>query len=136
VLDASIWSLGSPTFNPPNLSGTVSERTTMEAMITRSDNTATEMLFKLVGASRVRRFIASAGLQHTLIPDSTRALVAYVFGAQNYLDITWDELLQLVQGPVFGHFSIASRLSHLRRTISFRTIREPCRASFFSTKRH
>jgi beta-lactamase class A len=104
VLDASIWSLGSPTFNPPNLSGTVSERTAMEAMITRSDNTATDMLLKLVGASRVRRFIASAGLQHTLIPDSTRALVAYVFGAQNYLDITWDELLQLVQSPVVRPF--------------------------------
>ena len=36
VLDSSIWSLGSPIFNPPDLSGTVSARTALEAMITRS----------------------------------------------------------------------------------------------------
>lgn len=104
ALDASVWSLGSPTFNPPNLSGAVSERTTMEAMVTRSDNTATDMLFKLVGANSVRQFIASAGLQHTLIPDSTRALAAYIFGAENYLNITWNELLQLVKGPLVRPF--------------------------------
>jgi beta-lactamase class A len=100
ALDSSVWSLGSPIFNPPNLSGVVSERTTMEAMITRSDNTATDMLFKLEGADNVRQFVASAGLTHTLVPDSTRALAAYVFGAPNYKNITWDELLQVVQGPI------------------------------------
>ncbi len=46
ALNASVWSFGSPTFNPPNLQGIVSERTTLEAMITRSDNTATDMILK------------------------------------------------------------------------------------------
>jgi beta-lactamase class A len=97
ALNSSVWSFGSPTFNQPNLTGIVSERTTMEAMITRSDNTATDMLFKLAGADDVRKFIASAGLKNTLVPDSTRALTAYLFGAPNYLTITWDELQNVVQ---------------------------------------
>jgi beta-lactamase class A len=97
ALNSSVWSFGSPTFNQPNLLGVVSERTTMEAMITRSDNTATDMLFKLAGADNVRKFIASAGLKNTLVPDSTRALTAYVFGAPNYKTIAWDELQDVVQ---------------------------------------
>lgn len=104
ALDSSVWSLGSPIFNPPHLSGTVSERTALEAMITRSDNTATDMLLKLLGADNVRRFVTSAGLRHTLIPDSTRAFAAYIFGAENYLTITWEELLNLVQGSLVRPF--------------------------------
>jgi len=76
----------------------------MEAMITRSDNTATDMLFKVAGADNVRKFIASAGLRQTLVPDSTRALAAYVSGAPNYKTITWEELLQVVQGPQIHPF--------------------------------
>lgn len=101
TLNDTVWSpIGSPTFNPPNLIGEVSERTTLDAMITHSDNTATDMLFKLVGADNVRKFIADAGLTKTLVPDSTRALSAYVFGAPNYKTITYDELLEILQGPL------------------------------------
>lgn len=99
ALNDSVWSFGSPTFNPPDLIGEVSERTTLDAMINHSDNTATDMLFKLVGADKVRGFIADAGLKNTQVPDSTRALFAYAFGAKNYLTITWEELLELAQGP-------------------------------------
>jgi beta-lactamase class A len=98
ALDSTVWSLGSPIFNPPDLSGIVSERTTLEAMITRSDNTATDMMLKLVGPNNVRQFIAAAGLSNTLIPDSTRALAGYLFGATNYLNLTWEEFLEVVQG--------------------------------------
>ena len=103
VLNDTIWSFGSPTFDPPNLSGIVSERTALEAMITRSDNTATDMIFKVAGADKIRNFIASAGLKNTLIPDSTRALTAYVFGADNYLTITWHELNELVKEGRMAH---------------------------------
>jgi beta-lactamase class A len=99
ALNDTVWSLGSPTFDPPNLSGTVSELTAMEAMITRSDNTATDMLLKLAGADNVRDFVAQAGLKNTLVPDSTRALTGYVFGAPNYKTISWEELLQVIEGP-------------------------------------
>lgn len=98
TLDSTVWSFGSPIFNPPDLSGIVSERTTLEAMITRSDNTATDMMLKLVGPNNVRQFIAAAGLTNTLIPDSTRALTGYVFGATNYLNLSWEEIQEVVQG--------------------------------------
>jgi beta-lactamase class A len=98
ILDSSVWSFGSPSFTPEDLSGTVSERTTMEAMITRSDNTATDMMFKVAAANNVRAFISSIGLTKTLVPDSTRAFAAYVFGAPNYLTINWDELKEVVKG--------------------------------------
>jgi beta-lactamase class A len=104
ALDDTVWSFGSPTFNPPNLTGIVSERTTLEAMITRSDNTATDMAFKLAGADNVRAFIAAAGLKNTLVPDSTRALTGYLFGAPNYKTITWAQLQQVVQGPIVHPF--------------------------------
>lgn len=104
ALDSSVWSLGSPTFTPPDITGIVSERTAMEAMITRSDNTATDMLFKLVGADNVRAFIASAGLTSTHVPDSTRALTGYLFGAADYRNLTWEQLLEIVQGPVVHPF--------------------------------
>lgn len=99
VLDSTVWSFGSPTFNPPNVTGVVSERTTLEAMITRSDNTATDMMLKLAGADNVRAFTASAGLTNTLVPDSTRAMTGYLFGAPNYKNLTWDELNYWITQP-------------------------------------
>ena len=104
TLDSTVWSFGSPVFNPPNLQGLVTERVTMEAMIMNSDNTATDMLLNLATPAKVRKFIASAGLKNTVIPDSTRAAVAYAFGAPNYLTITWDELLEVVNGPLVHPF--------------------------------
>ena len=96
-LDSSVWAFGSPTFNAPDLRGLVSERTALEEMITRSDNTATDMVFRLVGAENVRAFVASQGLTNTRLPDSTRALWAYVFGAKNHKTITWNRLNRLVE---------------------------------------
>lgn len=92
ALNSTVWSFGSPAFTPDDLIGTVSERTTMEAMITRSDNTATDMMFKLAGANNVRSFVSSIGLTNTFIPDSTRAVTAYVFGVPDYLTISWEDL--------------------------------------------
>ena len=103
ALNASVWSPGSPTFNPPNVKGTVFERATMEAMITSSDNTATDMMFKLAGAENVRRFISSAGLTQTLVPESTRAFAAYVFGAENYKTISWQQLVKLLNNGTLVH---------------------------------
>jgi beta-lactamase class A len=92
ALDESVWSPGSAIFNPPDLSGLVSERTAMEAMVVHSDNTATDMVLKETGADAVRSLIASIGLKKTMIPDSTRIFAAYLVGAPNYKTITWDEL--------------------------------------------
>lgn len=100
TLDDSVWSVDSPVLNPPSLTGLVSERTALEAMIMHSDNTATDMLFKYLGVDTVRAYIAAAGLESTFIPDSTRALFGYIFGAPDYLNLTYQELLDAVQGEV------------------------------------
>jgi len=96
TLDSTVWSPSSPTFNAPKVTGTVLERATLEAMVTTSDNTATDMVSKIVGVGNVRDFISSIGLTQTLIPDSTRAFAAYLLGADNYLTITWDQLNALI----------------------------------------
>jgi beta-lactamase class A len=95
TLDERVWSLGSPIFNPPDLTGLVSERTTLEAMICRSDNTATDMIFNHVGSDNIRRLIGSLGLAQTRVPDNTRIFGGYLFGAPNYKTVTWDEILLL-----------------------------------------
>ena len=97
ALDSSVWSLGSPVFNPPNLTGLVSERITLEAMISHSDNTGTDMALKHVGPDNVRNFVSSIGLQNTQIPNSTRQFMGYIFGAPNWETITWEELIALIE---------------------------------------
>jgi beta-lactamase class A len=92
VLDESIFCLGSPVFNPPDLSGLVSTRTTLEAMISRSDNTATDMILKEVGHQRVQAFVDAIGLRATPIPASLRQLIAYDAGFAEWQTITWDQL--------------------------------------------
>lgn len=96
-LDESVWSLNSSVFNPPKLSGLVTERTTLEAMISHSDNTGTDMTLKQIGADKVRDFIAEIGLQHTRIPNSTRQFFGYIFGAPNWETVTWDEVVALAE---------------------------------------
>ena len=92
ALDASVWSLDSATFNPPNLIGKVSERTALEAMIVHSDNTGTDMCLKHVGPYKVREFIATAGLNSVMVPESTRVFFGYLLGAKNYKAFTWEEI--------------------------------------------
>jgi beta-lactamase class A len=99
-LDASVWSLDSAIFNPPNLIGKVSHRTALEAMIMHSDNTGTDMSIKEAGPDKVREFIASAGLKNTLIPDSTRSLFAYMLGAKDYKNFTWEGLGAAADEPI------------------------------------
>ncbi len=91
-LDASVWSLDSATFNPPNLIGKVSERTALEAMIMHSDNTGTDMCLKYVGPDKVREFVASAGLKSVMIPESTRVFFGYLLGAKNYKTFSWEDI--------------------------------------------
>src|SRR6476646_1566461 len=61
-LDQAVWVPGSPVFDPPSLSGLASERRSLEAMSSHSDNTGTDMAIKNVGIDRVRNFISGIGL--------------------------------------------------------------------------
>jgi len=99
ALDASVWSLDSATFNPPNLIGMVSERTAMEAMILHSDNTGTDMMLKLCGPGNVRSFVSFAGMTKTMIPDSTRVFTAYLLGLPNYQTATYLDVIAASNGP-------------------------------------
>lgn len=91
-LNASVWSFDSAVFNPPNLIGKVSLRTALEAMISHSDNTATDMCMKHTGPEKVREFVASIGIKDGMIPDSTRAFGGYLFGAKDYAAFSWEQL--------------------------------------------
>jgi beta-lactamase class A len=99
-LDASVWSVDSATFNPPNLIGKVSLRTALEAMILHSDNTGTDMCLKHVGPDKVREFIASLGLRSTMIPDSTRVFFGYLLGAKDYKKFSWEEIGAAANSPL------------------------------------
>jgi beta-lactamase class A len=106
ALDESVWSLGSDIFNPPDLSGRVSERTAAEAMIMHSDNTGTDMMMKVTGVDYIRQFIAGLCLSHTQLPDSTRSFGAYLFGLPNYRTATYAEVLAAAQSgaPITNPF--------------------------------
>jgi beta-lactamase class A len=99
-LNASVWSLDSATFNPPNLIGKVSLRTALEAMIMHSDNTGTDMCLKHAGPDKVRQFIASIGLKNTLIPDATRSLFGYMLGAKGYKNFSWEDIQVAANAPL------------------------------------
>jgi beta-lactamase class A len=85
------------------LTGTTPARSILEAMITHSDNTATDIALLRVGPNRVRSFIASARLRATLIPDSTRRFFSYNVGAPLGVDIGWSGVQQvLASGHTIG----------------------------------
>ena len=101
ALDESVFTLGSPIMNPPDLTGKVTVRTALQAMILESDDTAADMLLKRVGPERVRGLIADLGLRQTRIPDSTRQYIGYVFGDPDWRTLTWARLLPLVENTPY-----------------------------------
>ena len=89
VSDA-VRSPGSPVLQ--YLDGTLSLRSVLEAMISHSDNTATDIALAAATPARVRRLIAQAGLASTQIPDSTRLFFSYLAGAPADTDLGWEGL--------------------------------------------
>lgn len=90
----SVRTSGSPVFE--QLTGTTPARSILEAMITHSDNTATDIALLRVGPDRVRSLIAEQGLGATLIPDSTRRFFSYNVGAPLGVDIGWSGVQQVL----------------------------------------
>lgn len=87
AVDDSVRSAVSPVF--AHLSGTTQARSALEAMIAHSDNTATDVAMRRVGAERVRKFISDAGLKDVRIPESTRRFFSYVAGVPVGEDMGW-----------------------------------------------
>jgi beta-lactamase class A len=99
-IDDDIRSLSSPVFL--HLTGTTPARSVLEAMITHSDNTATDVALHRVGVERVRAFIATAGLDGVLISDSTRRLFSYLAGAAPGADLGWAGMQQVMADKLPG----------------------------------
>ncbi|TDH62993.1 serine hydrolase [Dankookia rubra] len=101
AVDDDLRSPGSPVLL--NLTGTTTARSVLEAMITHSDNTATDIATRQVGADRVRALIAEAGLRRVQIPDSTRIFASYLLGAPIGVDVGWAGLQHADQFPPEGY---------------------------------
>lgn len=87
AIDDGVRTLGSPVFL--YLAGATPARSVLEAMITHSDNIATDIATGKVGADRVRTLIAQAGLRSIRIPNTTRLFLSYIFGASAGVDLGW-----------------------------------------------
>jgi beta-lactamase class A len=92
ALDESVFSLAAPVLNSPNLTGEITLRTALEAMIAHSDNTGTDIVLKHVGPENVTAFIEEIGLTETVIPLSTHQFFGYVFGVEDWQATTWEQL--------------------------------------------
>ena len=96
----AIRSVSSPVFL--NLTGTTPAKSVLEAMITHSDNTATDIALQQVGPGRVRTLVQNAGLSSVQIPTSTRMLFSYLAGADFGVDVGWQGMKQIQSGNLFG----------------------------------
>jgi beta-lactamase class A len=95
-VDDGVRSPVSPVFG--NLTGTAPAVVALEAMITHSDNTATDMAIRRVTPAAVRSLIAARQLAGTLIPDSTRIMVSALAGAPPGTDLGWAGMQALDNG--------------------------------------
>ncbi len=97
AIDDGVRNFGSPVFI--DLAGATPARSVLEAMITHSDNLATDAAMRKVGAARVRALIAEAGLRSTRIPDSTRRFGSYLVGAPAGVDLGWPGIVKAFENP-------------------------------------
>lgn len=86
------------TDDPLVLTGRTRTRNVLEAMITHSDNTATDAAMAAAGVANVRALIAEARLMTVQIPTSTRRLFIYLASGEDR-DMNWDEVKALVAHP-------------------------------------
>ena len=96
LVDDSVRTPGSPVL--AGMSGSLTARSALEAMITHSDNIGTDIALAAATPSRVRALIAEAGLKQTQIPDSTRRFFSWIAGAAKGVDIGWAGMQRIEQG--------------------------------------
>jgi len=98
TLDSNVWSVSSQVLTPlpGTVTGRINARTVLDAMISRSDNTATDMAMNRLGVDRIREFIASIGLTSARIPDNTRRFFGYIVGDPQWETITFEQLVEFL----------------------------------------
>jgi beta-lactamase class A len=127
-----------------DLTGTTPARSILEAMITHSDNTATDIALLRVGPNRVRSLIAAERLDATLIPDSTRRFFSYNVGAPLGVDIGWSGVKKVLASghsigpprpPLNKQVTLASSaddlVSHYKRALAGRFFTKPATLAEF-----
>ena len=102
AIDDKSRNIGSPVFI--DLAGTTTARSVLEAMITHSDNMATDIAMGKVGTDRARALIAEAGLHDTRIPTSTRQFTSYIVGEPAGVDLGWPGILEALMKDPPGPF--------------------------------
>jgi beta-lactamase class A len=91
-LNETVFMPGSTVFNPPHLTGEVSLRTALEAMISHSDDTAADIVLQHAGAARVQAFVDGMGLTQTRIPASGAQFIGYIMGLPNWQHTSWAQM--------------------------------------------
>jgi len=100
AVDDRVRSLSSPVLEL--VDGRLPARSVLEAMIAHSDNTATDIAFKAVGAETVRAFLREHRYASVLVPDSTRVMFSYLAGAPDGVDKGWKGMQQIMEDRFFG----------------------------------
>jgi len=100
AVDDDVRSLSSSVYR--YMQGETLARNILEAMISHSDNTATDIALAQTTPARVRKLIAKAGLKTAKIPNSTRQLFSYLAGAPYGVDKGWSGMLKIEDGKLFG----------------------------------
>jgi len=96
TVDDGVRTPGSPVLL--GLSGTLPARSVLEAMITHSDNIATDLALAAATPAQVRALIEEAGLAHARIPDSTRRFFSWIAGADRGVDLGWAGMQRMDDG--------------------------------------
>jgi beta-lactamase class A len=97
AVDDEVRNIGSPVLF--GLGGRLPARMVLEAMLTHSDNMATDIASARAGADRIRALIAEARLRSVQIPDTTRVFESYLFGAPAGTDLGWPGLQRVLADP-------------------------------------
>ncbi|MCW5733370.1 MAG: serine hydrolase [Enhydrobacter sp.] len=129
-IDESVRSISSPVFGDEilggkrdpevKLEGLTPFRTVLEAMISHSDNTATDAALAAVGADKVRELIADLGLSSVKIAESTRRLFTFLASGRDR-DVDWETLQSYAldpphaKGPINGKESMLASASDMVR---------------------
>jgi beta-lactamase class A len=100
TVDDRVRSLSSPVLE--QMHGLLPARGVLEAMITHSDNTATDIALGAVGVETVRAFLREHRYTSVLVPDSTRVLFSYLAGAPDGVDKGWKGMEQIMADRFFG----------------------------------
>ena len=97
-IDDSVRTIGSPIFE--RMTGTTIGAGVLQAMMSNSDNTATDTAIAAAGIDSIRSLVRERGLETIQLADSTRIFLSYALGAPAGVDLGWDEINKIATGKI------------------------------------